>query len=205
MENYGNYQSSDYSGYDDLKLYPDESPLTTGIKGFVGAVVGAVPGILLWIILGKLGYIAVVCGILLAFGSAYGYNLMTKKGSLSPNVGIIMCLGIVIVAVFLSEKIVWCWELTDAFNEQIPLWKAEIDSIIAGYGDTMSASEVQTLFDELMLEEYGFTEADFSTCFYNFGDLLKKLDLKSDFTMSLVKSYIYGAAGMGAAFKNFIK
>lgn len=205
MENYGNYQSSDYSGYDDLKLYPDESPLTTGIKGFVGAVVGAVPGILLWIILGKLGYIAVVCGILLAFGSAYGYNLMTKKGSLSPTVGIIICLGIVIVAVFMAEKIVWCWELTDAFNEQIPLWKAEIDSIIAGYGDTMSALEVQTLFDELMLEEYGFTEADFSACFYNFGDLLKKLDLKSDFTMSLVKSYICGAAGMGAAFKNFIK
>ncbi len=203
MENYGNYQSNNYEGYDDLRMFPDESPLITGIKGFCGAVVGAIPGMLLWIILGKLGYIAVVCGILLAFGSVFGYNFMTKKGNLPMGAGIAICLGVLIVAVFFAEKIVWCWELTDIFNEMIPQWRAEINSLAAEYGDTMSASEISSLFDELMLEEYGFTEADFSTCFYNFGDLLETLEVKSDFTFSLVKSYICGIAGAAVAFKNF--
>ena len=202
MENYGNYQTNNYEGYDDLRMYPDESPLVTGIKGFIGAVIGALPGMLVWVILGKLGYIAVLCGLLLAFGSFFGYNLMTKKGQLPFAVGAVMCIAVIVIAVFMAEKIVWCWELTDLFNEQIPLWRAEINSIATEYGDAMSASEVDLLFDELMLEEYGFTEASFSTCFYNFGDLLETLEVKSDFTMSLVKSYVCAVAGIAVSFKN---
>ncbi|MBE6862532.1 MAG: hypothetical protein E7497_06525 [Ruminococcus sp.] len=203
MENYGNYQSNNYEGYDDLRMFPDEAPIVTAVKGLVGAIVGAIPGMLVWIILGKMGYIAVLCGILLAFGSVFGYNFMTKKGNLSLGIGVGICIAVLVIAVFFAEKIVWCWELTDIFNEMIPQWRAEISSLAAEYGDVMSAAEIENLFEELMLEEYGFIEADFSTCFYNFGDLIETLEVKSDFTISLVKSYVCGVAGAAVSFKYF--
>lgn len=56
----------------------ERSIMTDILKASLGAIVGALPGMLLWIIIGKIGYTASICGLLLAAGIVFGYTFMTK-------------------------------------------------------------------------------------------------------------------------------
>ena len=106
--------------YEAGRLTPvrEESVLAEILKGILGAVVGAIPGVLLWIIIGRVGFIAAICGAVLAGGTVAGYIFMSKDNFLPQHYGVIICLAVIIISVYISQKVVWCWELSDIFQKE---------------------------------------------------------------------------------------
>jgi hypothetical protein len=48
------------------------------ILGLIGALIGTIPGIILWIIIGQLGFVAALCGALISLGALTGYAYFGK-------------------------------------------------------------------------------------------------------------------------------
>ncbi len=46
--------------------------------GLVGALLGTVPGIILWVIVGQLGFVASACGMIIALGATLGCCMLGK-------------------------------------------------------------------------------------------------------------------------------
>lgn len=67
--------------------------------GIIGAIIGAIPGVLLWILIGQLGRVAVICGVAIAIGALYGYAFLGKNIS---KTGLIVCGIVVLVATFVG-------------------------------------------------------------------------------------------------------
>lgn len=57
----------------------DEPAALTIIKAVLGAFIGTIPSAVLWITMGKVGYISEMCGFFVIFGEMYICSLMTKK------------------------------------------------------------------------------------------------------------------------------
>lgn len=182
-----------------------QSPLITTLKGLLGAVIGAVPGIIVWIIFGKLGVIASVAGMLISAGIICGFAFMTKNADISAGIVIAVCLGVFLAAMILSERIVWTWELADNFKEYLPTFREELITSVMAEDSTLTRADVESmltddLYNEIVQESFGVKEGTFSECFSNFSMLLEKLDVKSKYTASLFKSILLGVVGGGALF-----
>lgn len=58
--------------------------------GLIGALLGVIPGVVLWIILGQLGYIAGICGWLMVRGAIFGYTKLAgaidRKGEIFATI-----------------------------------------------------------------------------------------------------------------------
>lgn len=180
-----------------------ESPVITAFKGLLGAVIGAVPGMILWIILGKIGVVASVVGMLISAGIIFGFSFMTKDASLNAGIVIAICLGVFLVAMLLSEKIVWTWELAENFKAYLPTFREELIASVMADDSTLTRSDVENaltddLYNEIVQESFGVKEGTFSECFSNFSILLEKLEVKSKYTSSLFKSILFGVVGGGA-------
>lgn len=110
------YNYGDYNNYGDSMS--NELVMVTLLKGILGAVIGAIPGMLLWIIVGKLGFIFSAIGILIAAGSVYGFGLMTKKGNLPIALGLAVCAVVFLLAIYFAVRIEYAWELASVFAEE---------------------------------------------------------------------------------------
>lgn len=190
-------------GYDDT--YSSESPVITGIKGILGAIIGAIPGMALWIILGKLGFVFSACGLLIAMGIVFGYGAMTKKGNLPVWLMIIIFLAVFMLAMIMSEKIVWTWELASAFKEYLPTFREDIITSIMAEDSSLTRLEVEQfltddIYNQVVEESFGIVNGNFGECFSNFSILLEKLEMKGDYIFSLVKSSLFGLVGGIALF-----
>lgn len=73
-------------------------------KGILGAVLGSVPGIILWIIVGYFGYTAAIVGMVVAFGIVIGYD---KFGGPAGNAGLITCILVMVLAIYLGVHLTW--------------------------------------------------------------------------------------------------
>ncbi len=200
---------NNYTGYEDLRLYPDESPVITALKGLIGAAAGAVPGMAIWILLGKLGVISSLVAFLIAAGVIFGFHFMTKKGKLPFWLSAVICIGIMAISVYISQRVIWSWELMDVFKKELPGLKERIYAyMLEELPDYTRADIDKSLgpnwFNDYVKEEYGITEATFSECFSNFGQLLDALELKGKYLASLGKSYLFSFIGMGGIFARFI-
>ncbi|MDE5854646.1 MAG: hypothetical protein K2O36_05155 [Ruminococcus sp.] len=190
-------------GYDDT--YSSESPVITGIKGIVGAVIGAIPGMALWIILGKLGFVFSACGLLIAMGIVFGYGAMTKKGNLPIWFAIIVSLVVFVAVLLLSQKIVWTWEIASTFKEYLPTFREDIISSVIAEDSSMTRADVESIltddmYNQVVKESFGVTEGTFGECFANFNVLLENLEIKGKYMASLVKSCLFGLLGGVALF-----
>lgn len=67
------------------------------LLGLIGAVIGTVPGIIVWVIIGQLGFVASISGALIALGAFYGYELLGKGTSI---IGVILSGITILAAVF---------------------------------------------------------------------------------------------------------
>lgn len=184
------FESKYGNQYDDLKVYPERPVTVSVLLGVIGAVIGALPGLALWIIIGKLGFVSAYCGALMALGSAFGYNLMTKKSELPAVIGIVVCIAVMAVAVYLAERIVWSWEIADIFKDTV---YPDFVEYMQDYD--CSASEIERLYSESLNEEFGFSEVTFANCFSKLNGLLEYCDAKSDFYISLFKSGVFALLG----------
>jgi len=100
--NYGNYGYNDNSyGSNDYGISSQGSmPMAV-----LGAVIGSIPGIVLWIILGQIGFIAAIAGAVIAGGTIMGYTKIGKREIIGDKAGKIICVIIVIVAIYASIHI----------------------------------------------------------------------------------------------------
>lgn len=194
MESYEN-------NYDDLRLYPERPVTVSVLFGIIGAVVGALPGFGLWLLLARLNIVSAYCGALLAFGTIFGYSFMTKKDELPAALGIIVCIAVMAGAVYLAECIDWAWEIADVLKNDV---YSDFESSMREYG-LFSEAEIKSAYRESMREEFGFSEATFSNCFFNLGSLLEYCAAKSKFYISLAQSGLFALLGGVFGFKKFGK
>ena len=178
-----------------------DSMLLELIKCIIGAVVGAVPGFVLWIIIGKVGFVAAACGLLLAGGIVMGYTFMSKDNTLPPVYGIVICIVVMLLSVYFAEKIVWTWELSEQFQIYINDARSEMYS----YGDASGYSrvEIDNLINDELRKNYGFTEGTFSDCWNHFSKAIGYLDLKGRYFINLLESYAFAAIGGASLLAKF--
>lgn len=86
------------------------------VMGIIGALIGTALGVIVWILIAKLGYISWIGGFAIAAGAFYGYFLMGKGMSGS---GIAVSVVLVIFAVWFATKMSWALELQKAFKEEL--------------------------------------------------------------------------------------
>lgn len=86
--------------------------------GFFAALLGALIGSILWIIVGYFGYIASICGYAIAFASFYGYKFVRGK---ITNTGIVINIICVFIALLVANYI----------NFAIAIFKVEQDAPFA--------------------------------------------------------------------------
>lgn len=176
----------------------------TTLKGLAGAVIGALPGLAVWIILGKLGFVFSAVGILIAMGIFFGYAFFVKDEDLPVWLMFVICIGVFLCAMVISEKIVWTWTISDALKTYLSTYRDELITSVMLENPDFSRSEVSAeltddLYNEIVLEVFGVTEGTFGECFSNFSILLEKLEMKTDYIFSLIKSTGFGLLG-GIAF-----
>lgn len=68
--------------------------------GILGALIGALIGGASIVILSRLGFIAAISGVLIAFCTLKGYELLAKKLS---KTGIIICIALLVITPFLAS------------------------------------------------------------------------------------------------------
>lgn len=82
----------------------EERTAGSEIRGFIGAVLGALVCSIPWIIVYLLGYQMALLGVLIAFGAAFGHKLLGGKAGVGRVVSIIIATAIAtVVAIFGSE------------------------------------------------------------------------------------------------------
>ncbi|MDO4944835.1 MAG: hypothetical protein Q4E74_06510 [Ruminococcus sp.] len=86
------------------------------VLGAVGAVIGAVLGIVVWCLIGKLGYISWIGGFAISVLTLGGYMLLGKDVS---KFGLILSVVIMIVSVYFATRLNWAISLQEAFDEEL--------------------------------------------------------------------------------------
>lgn len=89
--------------------------------GIVGALLGGVLGGASLILFGQIGVISAISGVILAFCTLKGYELLAGQMS---KVGIVVSIVIMLVVPYLADRIQWAmiiaeelqWEFGDAFR-----------------------------------------------------------------------------------------
>lgn len=92
------------------------------VAGVVGAVLGGLIGVALWFGVYQLGYLAAICGLVMAVCSLKGYELLGKH---LDRRGIVICCVVLLAFTFLAVKLCWSYELYSALQSY-------------GYADTFS-------------------------------------------------------------------
>lgn len=99
----------------------DESATLTIVKAVFGAFIGTIPSAVLWITMGKVGYISEMCGFFMIFGEMYICSLMTKKShDMNIETAIVICIIVTLIMVYVCERAVWSWNICDALGSAGP-------------------------------------------------------------------------------------
>ncbi len=83
--------------------------------GIVGAILGILIGMVLWVVVYQLGFIASIVGIVMTVCAFKGFELL--GGGYIPTLGIIICLVMEVVAIFLAHNIAISISITSEFSE----------------------------------------------------------------------------------------
>lgn len=107
------YNQNDESRYGTPEMKEPSNPIT----GIVGAVIGSLLGVALWIIIYHLGYIASLAGLAIIICAFKGYEILGR--SLDKK-GVIITSVIALVMVFVANHMAWtveCYlEIKDYFE-----------------------------------------------------------------------------------------
>lgn len=201
METEFNY-NEDYS---DLRLYPEKksSNLVALLLGTVGAIIGAIPGGILWVLLGKIGIIASAAGLVMMAGIIIGFTLLSGIGGGEAHgvAALLVCVIVGVIAVSISSKIVYVGLMVKGLHEAVPMMRNEVVQELESSG--MDVSQVEYMLTDEMMESYlceafEITEISTSECSRNFSRILDLLEMKGEYAGNLVKCYLFAALGGGA-------
>lgn len=120
------------------------------VLGTVGALLGALVGAALIAILAKIGYVASISGVVMAYLSLFLYTKFAGKLSVK---GIIISIVIMIITVFVTEWLVYSF----AFYKELKDYGFTLGDIIKGLPDLLELGEVKGGFIKDILMVYAFT------------------------------------------------
>ncbi len=192
------YDSSS-SGYGSTAAYTyndfggSDSKLIPALKAFLGAAVGAIPGVILVIFVAKLGFIASICGAVMAIGIFAGYTFMTKDNELDTKIGLIICGAVMLLGIYIAVRTSWVMNISDAIKEGMSAGK----SMLAD--SELSESDLNSLYKLI----YGVDEPSFSECSSHFSDLLSRFELKGKFFLSFLENLGFAVLGCFGSFAKF--
>ena len=84
------------------------------LLGIIGALVGAIIGGLSIVLLSQMGYVASISGVVLAFCTLKGYELLGK--ALSKK-GIVICIILMVLTPFIADWICWALVVMEAWAD----------------------------------------------------------------------------------------
>ena len=122
-------QSTDYS-----PSVPFEEPSANPVLCLIGAAVGAIPGCILWLILGQVGFIAGIAGYVIMIGAMKGNKIL--GGKISKNT-LIMCGIITVIMIF----------ATNCLDYAVSFYKMALDE-----GYAISFTEVLWIMPEVLTD-----------------------------------------------------
>lgn len=93
-----------------------ESPVVGYLLGTLGALIGAIPGALLIIFLGTLGYVAYASGAVLFFGVFYLYRMLSGSVNNFDKIDWTIVIGTCVIGVFLSVKASYSLQIASALG-----------------------------------------------------------------------------------------
>lgn len=135
-----------------LRGYKKESSSANIITGTIGALLGSLLGVVLWVIIFELGYIASICGMVIAIGAMKGFKLFGGKLN---NFGIIISILITIAMVYLSNYLSYSIDFYNYFKTVEPITVLES---IKNLGKLIAESpDLKSEFNKNLLMGYGFT------------------------------------------------
>lgn len=92
------------------------------VAGAVGALIGAVIGGASIILVSRLGFVAAICGVILAVCTLKGYEIM--GGSLNKT-GVIICVVLMLITPYFADRLDWALLLMEdykaTYNESLTL------------------------------------------------------------------------------------
>lgn len=87
------------------------------LSGTIGAVLGALVGTILWVVIGLLGYLAAIAGLAIAFASAKGYTLFKGKITrITPWIIGLSTLFALIIGQFVTLDLIFYQEFKDSIS-----------------------------------------------------------------------------------------
>lgn len=93
------------------------------ILGFIGALIGTLPGVLFWLVLNACGVTYGLVGIIIFLGAMKGYGLLGKN---VDRKGVVVCALITVVMIFLANEIGFrlfvCFEGDMSFEQVNRKW-----------------------------------------------------------------------------------
>ena len=84
------------------------------LTGIIGALLGGIIGGAAIMLVGQLGLISAISGVILAFCTLKGYELLGKKLS---KWGILVCLLIMLAVPYLADRVSWALEIVKVSEE----------------------------------------------------------------------------------------
>ncbi len=192
--NYGYDTGSGYSSSDTVYDFGSgETTFVSVLKGILGAVVGAIPGVILIIFVARLGFIAAICGAVLAVGIVAGYSFMTKNSRLESKIGLIICAIVMLLGVYIAVRTSWTMKISSVLSDVIESTWNEV-------GETELTQSEKNQLNKLI---YGVEKATYSECSSHFSDLLSHFELKGKFILSLLENLLFAGLGGAGYFAKF--
>lgn len=120
--------------------------------GFIGALIGTAVGIVLWVLIGKLGYISSLVGLVGAFVAAKLYDAFGgRKGGAKTFILIICMLAMVVVGVGGT----YFWQSMDLYNEELEECVVLFQQYY-GYNETQARAEAEILMEDSYNGKFGY-------------------------------------------------
>ena len=130
-----------------------ESEAVTIIKGVIGAVLGTIPSMLLWVVLGKVGVVAALCGFFMILGELYACDFMTKKsGQMNMEAALLICAIVMLITIYICERIIWSWELSDMLYQS----GLTFSDCFLNFKNLLEDLEIETDFEASLIQSYVF-------------------------------------------------
>ncbi|MCH5349892.1 MAG: hypothetical protein J1E40_11260 [Oscillospiraceae bacterium] len=130
----------------------EESEIITIILAVLGAVIGTLPSMLLWVVLKKVYSFekAEIAGIFMMIGELYFCNLMTKKRYINVESALFICVVVMVAAVYLCEKVVWTWEIMYIPSQ----YEASFTGCFENFGQLLKELDMEYDFQESLIKSY---------------------------------------------------
>lgn len=150
-ENFNNGFNNPYTNYESQPVAP--APKSNLIAGLVGAFLGSLIGGVLWVIIYKLGFIAGLAGAVAMICAMKGYEMLGKT---LDKKGVIACIIIVVITIFLANKLAWAWEIYDVYTKDFGAEMTFFDAFINA-DEIISYSELTFDYYKDLLIGYALT------------------------------------------------